>query len=159
MRTLWYIPTRPTIMQGDSEFAQIVDQIRKEDPRFDKRAYFFLRHGLDHTVRQIKRHQAERMDKSSHVSGGELLEGLREFALDQFGPMAKLVLNEWGVTRCTDFGDMVYNLIEYQVFSKTEADRREDFSEKYDFEDAFVKPFQAARRHPPKGSHGAPELA
>lgn len=147
-------PRQTTIMQ-DLEFAQIVDQIRKEDPRFDKRAYFFLRHGLDHTVKDMRKRQTERMQRSQHVSGPELLDGLRDYALEQFGPMAKMVLNEWGVTRCLDFGDMVFNLIEYNVFSKTEADNREDFAVRYDFEDAFVKPFQSARRHPPKGVHGS----
>ena len=54
----------------------------------------------------------------------------------------KTVLNEWGITRCADFGDIVFNLIEYNVFSKTENDRREDFTEVFDFDEAFVKPFQ-----------------
>lgn len=138
----------------DLEFAQIVEQIRKEDPRFDRRAYFFLRHGLDHTVKDMRKRQGERMQQSQHVSGGELLDGLKDYALEQFGPMAKMVLNEWGVTRCLDFGDMVFNLIDYNIFSKNEKDKREDFAERFDFEDAFVKPFQASRRHPPKGVHG-----
>jgi uncharacterized repeat protein (TIGR04138 family) len=133
----------------DLEFAEIVDQIRKEDPRFDKRAYFFLRHGLDFTVKEMKKKEAERMTGSQHVSGPELLDGLRSYALEQFGPMAKLVLNEWGVNRGQDFGDMVFNLIDYNVFSKTEDDRKEDFTDTYTFEDAFVKPFQATRKHPP----------
>ena len=55
------------------------------------------------------------------------------------------MLNKWGITRCADFGDIVFNLIEYNVFSKTENDRREDFSEVFDFEEAFVKPFLPAR--------------
>ncbi len=133
----------------DLEFAEIVDQIRKEDSRFDKRAYFFLRHGLDFTVKEMKKKEAERMTTSQHVSGPELLDGLRSYALEQFGPMAKLVLNEWGVQRGRDFGDMVFNLIDYNVFSKTEEDRKEDFSDTYTFEDAFVKPFQASRKHTP----------
>lgn len=133
----------------DFEFAQVVDQIRKEDPRFDRRAYFFLRNGLDHTVREIKKRDQSRMQKSQHVSGPELLEGLRDYALEQFGPMARTVLNEWGVRRCSDFGDLVFNLIEYNVFSKTQEDRREDFSDIYNFEEAFDRPFQPQRRRPP----------
>lgn len=130
----------------DLDFSAIVEQIRKEDPRFDKRAYFFLRHGLDHTVKDLSKRGGERIQQSRHVSGGELLDGLRDYALEQFGPMAKMVLNEWGVTRCPDFGDMVFNLIEYQVFSKTENDRREDFGDRFTFDEAFVKPFQATQR-------------
>lgn len=134
----------------DLEFAEIVEQIRKEDPRFDKRAYFFLRHGLDFTVKEIRKKDSSRLAESQHVSGPELLDGLRCYALEQFGPMAKLVLNEWGVSRCTDFGDIVFNLIDYNVFSKTDSDKREDFGDIFTFEDAFVKPFQATRRHPPQ---------
>jgi uncharacterized repeat protein (TIGR04138 family) len=68
------------------------------------------------------------------------------FALDQYGPLAKTVLNAWGVKRCRDFGDIVFNLIEYNVFAKTESDRPEDFSDVYTFEDAFVKPYQPSKR-------------
>lgn len=131
----------------DLDFAEIVDLIRKEDARFDKRAYFFVRQGLDQTVKNLKKTDSERVQKSPHVSGRELLEGLRAFALDQFGPLAKTVLESWGVRQCSDFGEIVFNLIEYKVFSKTETDRREDFADVYDFEEAFVKPFRPAAKN------------
>ena len=132
------------------DFGEIVALICKEDPRFERKAYDFVRLGLDHTVKELRKKDADRAEKSRHVSGPELLEGLRAYALDQFGPMAKTVLNAWGVKRCSDFGDIVFNLIEYNVFSKTENDRREDFSDIFDFEEAFVKPFQPTRR--PRGT-------
>ena len=72
------------------------------------------------------------------------------YSLDQFGPLAKTVLNAWGLRRCSDFGEVVFNLIDYNVFSKTENDRREDFADTYDFDDAFVKPFEPARK--PRGT-------
>jgi uncharacterized repeat protein (TIGR04138 family) len=125
----------------DLEFSEIVGLICKEDTRFDRQAYTFVRQALDQTVKELKRKSPERTTKSQHVSGAELLQGIRAYALDQFGPLTKTVLNTWGVQRCTDFGDIVFNLIEYNVFSKTENDRREDFSDLYDFEEAFVKPF------------------
>src|SRR5271170_2882909 len=100
----------------DSEFAEVVALICKEDPRFQRRAYEFLRLGLDHTVKELRKRDTVRAEKSRHVSGRELVEGLRAFALEQFGPMAKTVLNSWGVTNCRDFGDIVFNLIEYKVF-------------------------------------------
>jgi len=133
----------------DSEFADVVALICKEDPRFQRRAYEFVRLGLDHTVKELRKRDAVRAEKSRHVSGRELVEGLRTFALEQFGPMAKTVLNSWGVTRCRDFGDIVFNLIEYKVFSKTDNDRQEDFDSIYDFDDAFVKPFLPSRRPQP----------
>ncbi len=133
-------------MQQDPDFAEITTLICKEDPRFDRKAYDFVRLGLDQTVKELRKKDAVRADRSRHVTGPELLDGLRLYALDQFGPLAKTVLNSWGVRRGRDFGDIVFNLIEYNVFSKTESDRREDFADTYDFEDAFVKPFQPTRR-------------
>jgi uncharacterized repeat protein (TIGR04138 family) len=135
------------------EFGEIVASICKEDPRFDRHAYDFVRLGLDHTVKELRKKDAPRAERSRHVSGPELLEGLRAYALEQYGPMAKTVLNAWGIHRCRDFGDIVFNLIEYNVFSKTDSDRREDFSDVFDFDEAFVKPFQPGRR--PRGTSAA----
>ncbi|MBL9201124.1 MAG: hypothetical protein JNL39_11485 [Opitutaceae bacterium] len=135
---------------ANPDFADIVALICKEDPRFDRRAYDFVRLGLDHTVKEIRRKDASRAEKNRHVSGPELADGLRAYALDQYGPLAKTVLNAWGVKRCRDFGDIVFNLIEHSVFSKTDNDRPEDFAGVFDFDEAFVKPFQPARR--PRGA-------
>ena len=129
----------------DPDFAEIVGLICKEDSRFDRKAYDFIRLGLDHTVKELKSKESTRASRSRHVSGPELLEGLRVYALDQFGPLTKTVLESWGIRRCSDFGDIVFNLIEYKVFRKTDNDRREDFSDLYSFEDAFVKPFLPAK--------------
>jgi len=125
----------------DLDFNEVVDLICKEDPRYDKKAYTFIRQGLDHTVKEIKKKDAGKARASQHVTGAELLDGLRIYALDQYGPLTKTVLNSWGIKKCTDFGEIVFNLIEYNVFSKTESDRREDFIDLYSFDDAFVKPF------------------
>jgi uncharacterized repeat protein (TIGR04138 family) len=130
----------------DSEFGEIVALICKDDSRFHRRAYEFVRLGLDHTVKEMRKRETIRTDRSRHVSGRELVDGLRVFALEQFGPMAKTVLNSWGVNNCRDFGDIVFNLIEYKVFSKTDNDRQEDFESIYDFDEAFVKPFLPSRR-------------
>ena len=125
----------------DLDFDEVITLICKEDNRFHRNAYSFVRQGLDYTVKELKKSDSSRAGKSLHVTGMELLMGMRAFALHQFGPMARTVLGEWGVTRCSDFGDIVFNLIEYSVFSKTENDRREDFKEVYTFEEAFDKPF------------------
>ena len=135
----------------DLEFSEIVGLICKEDSRFDRKAYTFVRQALDHTVKELKRKNPERTGKSQHVTGAELLLGIRAHALDQFGPLTKTVLNSWGITRCADFGDIVFNLIEYNVFSKTDNDRREDFSNLYDFDEAFVKPFAPVRGRRTRG--------
>ena len=140
-------------MQQDPDFAEIVGLICNEDTRFDRKAYDFIRLGLDHTVKELKSKETSKASRSRHVSGPELLEGLRVYALEQFGPLTKTVLESWGIRRCSDFGDIVFNLIEYNVFSKTENDRREDFSDLYTFEDAFVKPFLPAKSR--RGSSSA----
>ncbi len=129
---------------SDLDFNEIVNLICKEDPRYDRKAYAFLREGLDHAVKEVRKKDVERSRRSLHITGAELLMGLRAYALDQYGPLAITVLNSWGVKQCGDMGEIVFNLIEYNVFSKTEDDRREDFTEIYTFEDAFVKPFLPA---------------
>jgi len=139
----------------DLEFSEIVALICKEDPRFDRKAYTFVRQALDHTVKEVKRKSPERTGKSQHVTGSELLQGIRAYALDQFGPMAMTVLTSWGVQKCSDFGDIVFNLIEYNVFSKTENDRREDFADIYDFDEAFVRPFQPTNPRRARGNSTA----
>ena len=137
------------------DFTEIVALICREDARYDRRAYDFVRLGLDQTVKELRKKEAGRIDRSRHVSGSELLEGLRSYALEQFGPLAKTVLNAWGVRRCRDFGEIVFNLIEYKVFSKTADDRKEDFADIYDFDEAFVKPFQPAKRSRGASATGA----
>lgn len=143
----------------DADFSEIVTQICKEDPRYDRKAYEFIRLGLDHTVKELRKKEAARGEAPRHVNGAELVQGLRSYAIDQYGPLAKTVLNAWGVHACRDFGEIVFNLIEYKVFSKTERDKREDFDRVYDFDDAFVKPFLPGRRSRGASAAGALGLA
>lgn len=128
---------------------EIISLIRKEDPRFDRQAYFFVRDGLEHSVKELKKRDAARARVSRHVTGRELAEGLRDYALEQFGPLAKTVLNTWGIHETLHFGDIVYNFIDYNVFSKTESDRREDFADVYLFDEAFERPFRPVARRLP----------
>lgn len=116
------------------DFDDGVKAILQRDRRFSRDAYEFVREALDYT--------RVWMDRKGHVSGQELLEGIRRYALDQFGPMAKTVLNMWGITSCEHFGAIVFNLIEQKVFSKTAEDSMEDFRSGYDFDEAFDKPYK-----------------
>ena len=125
------------------QFEQSVVSILKRDKRFAPHAYFFLKDALDFTVKRIAE---TRGGQTRHVSGPELLEGFRDFSLEQFGPMASTLMTEWGVRKCQDVGDMVFHLIEEQAFGKQESDRREDFSEAFDFEESLVKPFLPKRK-------------
>lgn len=119
-------------------FEDVVRGIVTEDSRFHPNAYLFVREGLDYTLKLQKR---SRSTPPRHVSGAELLDGLRLFTLKEFGPMAKIVLNEWGITCCEDFGRIVFNLVQKGVLGTSESDKLEDFSEIFSFDEAFVKPF------------------
>jgi len=130
-------------------FEEAVDEIVRRDPRYDRDAYLFVREGLDFTVKMLKKNP-QCPPAHRHVSGQELLDGLRQFALEQFGPMSKTVLGHWGVKRCEDFGDIVFNMVEKGVLGKTEQDRREDFKSGYNFEEAFVKPYLPTIRPVPR---------
>ena len=77
-----------------------------------------------------------------HVTGQELCEAIRQFALEQYGYMAKTVLNNWGVHGTGDFGEIVFNLIRIGRMRKTPQDRREDFESVYDFDTAFKQEFR-----------------
>lgn len=147
------------------QFEQSVVSILKRDKRFDPHAYFFLKDALDFTLKRIAENNG---GQARHVSGPELLEGFRDFALEQFGPMASTLMSEWGIRKCQDVGDMVFHLIEEQVFGKQESDNREDFSGVFDLEDSLIKPFLPQRRiaameirsrsavTPPQSSHRVP---
>ena len=125
------------------QFEQSVVAILKRDPRFDAQAYFFLKEALDFT---LKRSAEANGGQPRHVSGPELLAGFRDFSLDQFGPMASTLMGEWGVRKCQDVGDMVFLLIDEQVFGKQDTDRPEDFSEVFDFQESLVRPFLPKRK-------------
>jgi uncharacterized repeat protein (TIGR04138 family) len=121
-----------------NNFDQVVLQIVKSDPRYQAAAYRFIREGLDYTLKTLKRSTPS---SQRHVTGAELLEGIKLHALKEFGPMSKLVLNDWGIENCQDFGQIVFNLVNNGVLGKSESDRLEDFSAVYTFDEAFVKPF------------------
>jgi uncharacterized repeat protein (TIGR04138 family) len=119
-------------------FDEVVERLYGQDPRFSRDAYHFTREALDYTQKLISR---ENKGTVRHVTGQELLEGIRQFALQQYGPMTMTVLEEWGVNNCRDFGEIVFNMVESGLLQKTEKDTREDFRQGYDFTDAFGKPY------------------
>jgi uncharacterized repeat protein (TIGR04138 family) len=130
-------------------FEEALDKIAAKDPRYQREAYLFLREALDHTQKTIGKDARGRI---RHVSGQELLAGIREYALGQFGPMTKLVLEEWGVRCCQDFGEIVFNMVEARWLAATDKDSRADFLNGYDFDEAFRKPFLPKGKQPPSPS-------
>ena len=119
-------------------FDEVVEQILANDARFQRDAYGFMREALGFTQKLIGK---ENPGKVRHVTGQELLDGVRQYALQHFGPMTITVLEEWGIRNCRDFGDIVFNMVESGLLAKTETDSRDDFQQGYDFTDAFRKPF------------------
>lgn len=112
--------------------------ILAKDSRYHRDAYHFVKDALDHTQKVVVKESREQL---RHVTGQELLEGIRSYALNQFGPMTEMVFAEWGINRCEDFGEIVFNMVEIGLLGKTEEDSREDFQNGYNFHDAFRKPF------------------
>src|ERR1700756_3086743 len=124
-------------------FAEALDSIVSSDPRYERDAYVFLRDALDFTTKQQKKAKGTSV---RHVSGPELLEGIRQYALKEFGPMVMTVFDSWGIRSSEDVGHMVFNLINAGIFGKTDQDSIEDFKNVYDFQDAFVKPFAPEKK-------------
>lgn len=119
------------------DFNQIVEWLCREDPRYKAGAYHCVRQGLDYCMQQL----TDSGEQPRHIKGQELLDGLRLYVLEQFGSLSYILLQEWGVRRCEDFGEIVFNLVDCGALGKTEDDSREDFVGGYDFEAAFVQPF------------------
>jgi len=119
-------------------FDKAVEEIVQRDGRYQREAYLFVRDALDHTQKNIVRIAK---DGIRHVTAQELLEGIRDYGLNVYGPMTMLVLNDWGIQRCEDFGEIVFNMIECGLFAKTDKDNRDDFKGGYVFDEAFKKPF------------------
>jgi uncharacterized repeat protein (TIGR04138 family) len=128
-------------------FDDTVEMILSRDRRYTREAYNFVREALDFTQKLMVK---ENRGQIRHVSGQELLEGIRQFALQQFGPMVVTVFEEWGIRHCRDFGEVVFNMVETNLLAKTDHDSREDFQNGYDFTDAFRKPFWPSQKSSPE---------
>jgi uncharacterized repeat protein (TIGR04138 family) len=113
----------------------IILDLTRRDPRYRPEAYHFMFEALDFTI--TMRGGARR-----HVSGPEIMEGVRRLALEQFGFLARPVFLYWGITRTDDFGEIVFNLIKSDLLQKTADDRKEDFFGLFDFEEAFDAAFE-----------------
>ena len=123
-----------------SGFNEAVALAIARDPAYKPEGYDFLRESLEATLKRRSKSK-QKASHGGHVSAGELLEGFRHQALKDFGPMAPLVLEHWGIRSCADIGQMVFLLVEAGAFGRTENDSVEDFEGGYDFHEAFVAPF------------------
>lgn len=123
-----------------NDFQEVVQRICAANGRFRPAAYAFVRQGLDYTLHRLR--ERGEIEGRAHIRGPALLEGIREYALEQYGPLARLVLEHWGIHTCRDFGEIVFELVNYGMLGKAEEDRIEDFEDGYDFAEAFEQPFE-----------------
>ena len=114
----------------DLQFAdEVLDRLQERYPRFHARSYVFVLQALHQVIQTL--------EAPRHVSGQELAEGVRELALDRFGPMARSVLEHWGIHDTEDVGRVVFAMVEQGILIKQDGDQPEDFSGVFDFEEAF----------------------
>ncbi len=112
------------------QFAEeVLDQLQEKHPRFHVKAYLFLLSSLHRVM--------EGLGEPRHISGPELAQGVRGLALDRFGPMARTVLQHWGIHTTEDLGDIVFALVDCGVLIRQDGDSPEDFRDVFDFEEAF----------------------
>ena len=119
---------------SEKNFPDVIKEIQAKDGRYAKGAYYFIREALDHTLKSLDKNTRK---NKGHVSGGELLEGIRVYAIDRFGPMSKTLLNHWNINTCKDFGEIVFMLVEYGILGRTDNDSIKDFENGYEFTDAL----------------------
>ena len=113
-------------------------QVLETDERYSPQAYNFVYEALDWTLKNVTPQDDE---DAQHVTGAELLEGIRQYTIHEFGCLARTVLESWGVTQTGDIGELVFNLVEHDLMGKQDSDSKMDFIDIYAFEDAFnVKP-------------------
>ena len=106
-----------------------MERLRRRFPAYHDTAYLFLLAALHYTI--------ERMGEARHITGRELAEGCRDLALERYGPMARSVLEYWGIRSTRDFGEIVFALVELGILVKQDDDALGDFEGIFCFAEAF----------------------
>jgi len=118
----------------DLDFAdELVQRLRERHPRFHEKAYMFVLAALNQVIANL--------EMPRHITGAELAQGVRSLAIERFGPMARTVLEHWGIHATDDLGDVVFALVEHGVLIKQDHDSRDDFVDVFDFEEAFEQDY------------------
>lgn len=136
-----------TKIMSDFPHPHPILQVLRKDPRYKLEAYQFVREALSFAQEVMGMGIAESVPSTEgqperHLTGQQLCEASRLYALDQYGLMAKTVLESWGIKSTDDFGEIVYNLIEVDLMKKSEHDRREDFDGVFDFDKGLTQEFK-----------------
>ena len=141
-------PRRPSTLPT-STTQQRLAALAAQDRRYPVEAYHFVFEALDYVIERQDRliqRTGETAAPDRHISVVQLLDGLREYALEQFGPLARLVLERWNIYRTEDFGEIVFSLVEHRLLNKQEADRKSDFRNGFNFREAFDKAWRPSPR-------------
>ena len=166
------------LLRSKSRMQQInfedgVTKILRKDSRYAREGYEFLREALEFTqkaysksAKSVKFREIKALPEEfrkelivptdSHITGQELLSGIREYALAMFGPMTMTVFEQWGISRCEDFGNMVFLMVDNGLLRKTDKDNLDDFKGGYSFEQAFREPFMPLKN---KAGSAPPQTA
>jgi len=118
-------------MTAVEDYMLKIEALVKKHKEYKTEAYHFVMAGLNATLSDMGEHR--------HLSGQELSNGIKDYALNQYGPLTIAVLEHWGLKETFDFGKVVYYLIDSKLMTKTEEDTVEDFKDVYAFEDVFKK--------------------
>ncbi len=123
-----------------------LDEVVRRDPRYAYEAYEFVYSALRHAQRMLGREPPAATEQSHegdyHVTGKQLLEGVRDLALREFGLMARTVFRAWGINNTADVGEIVFNLVAANLMSKTDEDNRDDFRDVYDLDQVLVHEYR-----------------
>lgn len=139
-------------------------ELLRRDKRYHLDAYVFVFDALRYAHEQLGLGRSpgsiddtvvnDESEEERHITGQQLCEAIRLYAMKQYGGLAKSVLNHWGVQSTGDFGEIVFNLISIGQMRKTDNDRREDFDEVFDFDEAFRDSFGSLASDSPKRKNG-----
>ena len=117
-------------MISNIELLRKIAKISEKDGRYSKESFLFILASLEYTL--------SKLTKRKHLTGKELSKGIAEYAREQYGYLAKTVLNNWGLYTTLDYGEVVYLLINGGLMNKTEDDKKKDFADAYDFNEEFA---------------------
>jgi uncharacterized repeat protein (TIGR04138 family) len=128
-------------LMDETKFREAVRKIVKDDPRYAVEAYEFVSKAVVFTMLTLGRDKTP----DHHISGQELLDGFKRYAIQEFGPMAGEIMKSWGFSNSLDVGNVVFNLVNRKLLGKTENDSISDFKSGFDFEKAFSEPFKTEK--------------
>ncbi len=121
---------------------ETLEEISRQDGRYDAKALKFVFDGLGHTIQRIREAEEEGLERPRHITGAELAEGIAHLAVERWGLLARMVLNHWGLKTTRDIGEIVYLMIAHKWMTAQESDHIEDFDNVYDFEQIFEKQYR-----------------